>query len=85
MDKITDQSLLNTSRWKYIIPRLYRQYPDEAMSLNVSISSPPTIQVLHDDIAVTIYSDVIINVLDFGETVPVLCISLVRYIETLFI
>ncbi|PON38722.1 BPI fold-containing family B member [Parasponia andersonii] len=76
VDKVPDQSLLNTSKWKYAVPQLYKKYPDDTMVLNISISSPPIIKVVKNDIETTIYTDVIINVLDAAEVIPVACISL---------
>ncbi|KAL5548493.1 hypothetical protein UlMin_003724 [Ulmus minor] len=75
-DKVPDQFLLNTSRWKYDIPLLYKKYPDDAMDLNISVSSPPVVKVVNDDIEMSIYLDVIIDVLDADEVVPVACVSL---------
>ena len=69
---------MNTAKWKYIVPKLYKEYPNEAMNLNVSLSSPPIISVSDNGIGVAIRSDVVVSVLDKGEAVPVLCVSLVR-------
>ncbi|KAH7674188.1 lipopolysaccharide-binding protein [Dioscorea alata] len=75
VDKVPDQSLLNTASWKYLIPKLYKQYPNDDMELNLTLSSPPVIKVTTKNIGVTIRSDMIVNVLDFGVAVPVACIS----------
>lgn len=80
VDKIPDQSILNTAEWRYIIPQLYKQYPDDDMTLNISVTSPPIIKVVKTDIDATIYTDVIINVLDAGEVIPVACVSLVSLV-----
>lgn len=77
--KLPDQSLLNTTRWRYIVPQLYKLYPDDALELNIYGSSPPKIKVESNDIDVTIYLDVIINVMDAAEVVPVACMSLVCF------
>lgn len=77
VDKTPDQALLNTAGWKYIVPQLYKQYPDDDMDLNISVSSPPLIKVTKQGIGATIYTDVIVDVLDAGEVIPVACISLV--------
>lgn len=81
VDKIPDQKLLNTAAWKWIIPRLYRQYPDDDIVLNISASSPPSLRLQDRDISATVYGDMIINVIDFGEVTPVACISLVRSLK----
>ncbi|XP_062077578.1 putative BPI/LBP family protein At1g04970 [Humulus lupulus] len=76
VDKVPDQSLLNTSKWKYAVPQLYKKYPNHPMDLNISVSSPPIVKVKNNDIETTIYSAVIINVLDAAEVIPVVCMSL---------
>ncbi|GFZ04966.1 lipid-binding serum glycoprotein family protein [Actinidia rufa] len=77
VDKIPDQSFLNTSGWKHIFPQLYQKYPDADMNLNISITSPPIVKVEQENINVASYADVTIDVLDAGEVIPVACISLV--------
>lgn len=75
VDKIPDQILLNTASWRFLIPRLYHKYPDDDMLLNISAISPPFVRITVDRIDATVDLDVTINVLDFGEIVPVACIS----------
>ncbi|XP_042481396.1 putative BPI/LBP family protein At1g04970 isoform X2 [Macadamia integrifolia] len=77
VDKVPDQSLLNTASWKYIVPQLYKMYPNNDMNLNVSLSFPPFIKISPYNIDSTIYSDVTIDVFDNNDTIPVACISLV--------
>ncbi|KAK9938673.1 hypothetical protein M0R45_015396 [Rubus argutus] len=76
INKIPDQSLLNTAGWRFIVPQLYKQYPNEDMDLNVTISSPPIIKVVNNGIDITVYSDVTIDVVDADEVIPVVCISM---------
>ncbi|KAL0560747.1 hypothetical protein IC582_001160 [Cucumis melo] len=76
VDHIPDQHLLNTAAWKWVIPRLYQQYPDDDIVLNISASSPPILRLRDKDIAATIHVDMIINVQDTSEIIPVACISL---------
>ncbi|CAB4308480.1 unnamed protein product [Prunus armeniaca] len=64
INKTPDQSLLNTAGWKYIVPQLYKQYLNEDMELNISVSSPPIITVVNNGINITIYSDVTIGVMN---------------------
>ncbi|CAI9088321.1 OLC1v1022624C1 [Oldenlandia corymbosa var. corymbosa] len=77
VEKIPDQDLLNTAGWKYIVPQLYRMYPNKNMSLNVAVYSPPIIKVGERQVDATIPLDVIINVLDADQVLPVACISVV--------
>ncbi|XP_038898728.1 putative BPI/LBP family protein At1g04970 [Benincasa hispida] len=76
VDRIPDQHLLNTAAWKWVIPRLYQQYPNDDIVLNISASSPPFLRLRDKDISTSIYVDMIINVRDTGEIIPVACISL---------
>lgn len=77
VDKVPDQSLLNTAGWRFIIPQLYKRYPNDDMNLNLTVSSPPTIEVEKRQIKAKIPLDVVIDVLDGGQVVPVVCISVV--------
>lgn len=77
VDKIPDQSFLNTAGWRYIVPQLYKKYPNHDMDLNVSLSSPPVVRISEHNIDATIYADLIIDVLEENRVIPVACISLV--------
>ncbi|CAH9083618.1 unnamed protein product [Cuscuta europaea] len=75
VDQVPDKSLLNTAEWRFLIPKLYKQYPNDDMSLNISVTSTPTIKIEKQQMYVMVPMDVIINVLHKGEVVPVACIS----------
>ncbi|MED6208280.1 hypothetical protein PIB30_043560 [Stylosanthes scabra] len=75
LDELPDQNLLNTAEWRFIVPQLFKQYPNDDMNLNISVSSAPVIQVTNQDIEATINLDIIINVLESGQVIPVACIS----------
>lgn len=75
VDQLPDQSLLNTAGWKYVIPQLYKKFPNDDMKLNISISSPPTIKIERQNIDVTVDLDMTVYVVDFGEVIPIACIS----------
>ncbi|KAL9267288.1 putative BPI/LBP family protein [Drosera capensis] len=75
--KIPDQSILNTADWREDVPQLYEQFPDDDMTLNVSVSSSPVLKVSSDTMDTIIYSDVTIDVLDDSVATSVACISLV--------
>jgi len=77
VDELPDQNLLNTAEWRFLIPQLYKQYPNDDMNLNILVSSPPDIQVTNKDVGVKISIDIILNVLEAGEIIPVACISVV--------
>ncbi|KAK3130375.1 hypothetical protein QOZ80_6BG0492710 [Eleusine coracana subsp. coracana] len=75
VDKVPDQFLLNTASWRFFIPQLYRKYPDDDILLNISAISPPSVRITVGRIDATVDLDVVVSVLDFGEIVPVACIS----------
>lgn len=77
VDELPDQALLNTAEWRFLVPQLYKLYPNDDMNLNISASSPPVVQVADHDIEATIFLDIIIDVLEAGEVIPVACISVV--------
>ncbi|KAF8694816.1 hypothetical protein HU200_037913 [Digitaria exilis] len=75
VDKVPEQFLLNTASWRFLVPQLYRKYPDDKMVLNISAISPPSVRINVGRIDATVDLDVTVNVLDFGEIVPVACMS----------
>ncbi|XP_010928142.1 putative BPI/LBP family protein At1g04970 isoform X1 [Elaeis guineensis] len=77
VDKVPDQSLLNTGSWKFLIPQLYKKYPNDDMILNISVTSPPLIRITPENIGAIISSDMTVHVLDACESIPVACISVV--------
>lgn len=79
VDKIPDQFLLNTASWRFFVPRLYQKYPDDDIVLNISAVSPPSVRINVGRIDATVDLDVTVSVLDFGEIVPVACLSVVRF------
>ncbi|KAK1435606.1 hypothetical protein QVD17_01372 [Tagetes erecta] len=76
VDNLPDQKLMNTAGWRFIIPKLYNEFPNDELSLNFTVLSPPIIKVENDGIFATVNSDVVINVMDDGEVIPVACISM---------
>ncbi|XP_076895510.1 putative BPI/LBP family protein At1g04970 [Bidens hawaiensis] len=76
VDNLPDQKLMNTAGWRFIIPKLYKEFPNDELSLNFTILSPPVIKVKNEGIVAILDSDVIINVMDAGEVIPVACISM---------
>ncbi|XP_057726917.1 putative BPI/LBP family protein At1g04970 [Arachis stenosperma] len=77
VDKIPDQSLLNTAGWRFIVPQLYRKYPNHDMNLNISLSSPPVVEISNQKAGANVFADLTIDVLEEHEVIPVACISLV--------
>ncbi|RDY10390.1 putative BPI/LBP family protein, partial [Mucuna pruriens] len=77
VDQIPDQSLLNTAGWRFIVPQLYKKYPNHNMNLNISLSSPPVVEISNQKAGANIFADMTIDVLEEDEVIPVACISLV--------
>lgn len=77
VDKIPDQSLLNTTEWKEVIPQLYEQFPDTKMALDLLVASPPYVRILDDGMEATINAEVQVDVVSDGNVVPVACGSVV--------
>ena len=77
VDKVPGQDLLNTARWRFIIPQLYRKYPNQDMNLNISLSSPPVVKISEQYVGANVNADLVINVLEADQVIPVACISLV--------
>ncbi|KAK4777356.1 hypothetical protein SAY87_017543 [Trapa incisa] len=77
VDKVPDQSLLNTAGWRFIIPQLYKKYPNHDMDMNITLSAPPDIRISENNIGATVYADLVIDVLEEEDVIPVACISLV--------
>ncbi|KAH9607227.1 hypothetical protein KSS87_021291 [Heliosperma pusillum] len=76
VDKIPDQSLLNTTKWVEVAPQLYKLYPNDKMLLDFLCSSPPSVRVSDGKVEATVSGDVTINVLNDGKVIPVACVSL---------
>lgn len=77
VDKVPDQSLLNTGGWRFIVPQLYKKYPNDDMNLNISLSSPPVMRIARNNIDAVINLDLVIDVLEAGKVIPVACVTLV--------
>ncbi|KAK7300437.1 hypothetical protein RJT34_11281 [Clitoria ternatea] len=75
--QIPDQSLLNTAGWRLIVPQLYEKYPNHDMNLNITLSSPPVVEISNQKAGANIFADITIDVLEEDEVIPVACISLV--------
>lgn len=76
VDKVPEQNLLNTAGWRFVVPQLYKKYPNADMNLEISLSDPPIMHVSSQIIDATIYADLIIDVLQLDDRIPVACISL---------
>lgn len=77
VNEVPEQFFLNTKTWRFLIPKLYKKYPNENMTLNISVTSSPSVMIGVGNIGANVNSDLIINVLDDSKTVPVACISVV--------
>lgn len=81
VDKVSDQSLLNTAGWRFIIPQLYKKYPNDDMKLNIILTAPPTLKISRERFDVSILADMTVDVMDADGEVSVACISVVSLIS----
>lgn len=77
VSELPDQALLNTAGWRFIVPQLYKQYPNDDMKFNISVSSPPILEVTDQDIGAIVVVDITIDVFHAGDVISVACISMV--------
>jgi lipopolysaccharide-binding protein len=77
VNELPGQFFLNTKTWRFLIPKLYKKYPNEDMTLNISVTSSPLVKIEVGNIGATVNSDLVINVLDGNKAVPVACIAVV--------
>lgn len=77
VDNLPGKKYLNTASWRFIIPKLYKKYPNEDMIINFAVSSPPTVDIRKEGIRANAGADMTIEVKHQGDIVPVACISLV--------
>ncbi|XP_078443572.1 lipid-binding serum glycoprotein family protein isoform X2 [Wolffia australiana] len=75
VDNEPNQALMNTAGWRFIIPQLYRKYPNEAMKLNITLTAPPFIKISGVGFDAKVLADMTVVVLDVGGDVSVACIS----------
>jgi lipopolysaccharide-binding protein len=77
VDKLPQQSLLNTAFWKWVIPQLYKKYPNEDMALDFSVSGAPQVDFTKDGANALAAADLTILVKTDNGSVPVACLSMV--------
>ncbi|KAF8103969.1 hypothetical protein N665_0182s0075 [Sinapis alba] len=70
-------SALSTSDWKLILPELYKQYPNVRMMLNMSVTSPPAVNIKEHGIDAMIDLEISIYVQNSGTVLSVARISAV--------
>ncbi|CAM6027186.1 unnamed protein product [Sphagnum balticum] len=76
VDKLPQQSLLNTAFWKWVIPQLYKKYPNEDMALDFSVSGAPQVDFTKDGANALAAADLTILVKTDNGSVPVACLSM---------
>ncbi|CAN7106311.1 unnamed protein product [Brassica rapa subsp. narinosa] len=70
-------SALSTSDWKLILPELYKQYPNVKMMLNMTVTSPPAVNITKNGIDAIIDLEISIDVQNSGAVLSVARISVV--------
>ncbi|CAM8955808.1 unnamed protein product [Rhodiola kirilowii] len=76
VNTIPDQSFFNTAGWRFIIPQLYKKFPNDDIAMNITLTSAPILRI-SQNMDSTVNADLTIDVLDDGNVIPVACISLV--------
>ncbi|CAM8949764.1 unnamed protein product [Rhodiola kirilowii] len=76
VNTIPDQSLFNTAGWRFIIPQLYKKFPNDDIAMNITLTSAPILKI-SQNMDSTVNADLTMDVLDDGNVIPVACISLV--------
>lgn len=76
IDKVPEQTFLNTSKWKFLIPELYQHYPNEEIKLSFEVSAPPDITLTLDGVDVSAAAHMNIGVVNNDTIVQVACISI---------
>ena len=77
VDNLPQESWLNTHFWRWLIPQLYKKYPNMDMALNFACSAAPTVQLQKDGATVNAVAELTLLVKTDEQPVPVACISLV--------
>jgi hypothetical protein len=81
VDTMPEKEFLNTSKWRYIIPQLYRDYPNAELTFHFDVTSPPTILLTPDGIEGSAVADMMIEAVKDGDLVPVACITIVSVLS----
>lgn len=76
VDELPQESWLNTHFWRWLIPQLYKKYPNMDMALNFACSEAPTVQLQTDGATVNAAAELTLLVKTDGQSLPVACISL---------
>ncbi|CAM6042964.1 unnamed protein product [Sphagnum compactum] len=76
VDELPQESILNTAFWKWIIPQLYKKYPNDDMVLHVSASAAPQVELTKDGAKALAVADVTVLVKTGNGSVPVACLSM---------
>ncbi|KAG0582311.1 hypothetical protein KC19_3G050700 [Ceratodon purpureus] len=76
VDELPQESWLNTHFWRWLIPQLYKKYPNMDMALAFACSGPPTVQLQTDGVTANAAAELNLLVKTDGKSLPVACISL---------
>jgi hypothetical protein len=77
VDELPQESWLNTHFWRWLIPQLYKKYPNKDMALDFACSEAPTVKLTTDGATVDAVAELTLLVKeDETNSLPVACISL---------
>jgi hypothetical protein len=77
VDELPQDWLLNTAFWKWLIPQLYREYPNHDMALNFSVSAAPQVELTRNGAKALAATEMTVLVKTNTDFVPVACLSMV--------
>jgi hypothetical protein len=76
IDEAPKEAWLNTHFWRFLIPHLYKKYPNMDMALDFGCSKAPSVQLQTDGVTTNAAAELTLLVKSDGEELPVACISL---------
>jgi lipopolysaccharide-binding protein len=67
---------LNTSDWKYVIPGLYKSYPNLEMQIDLAVSQAPRVVISPAGIDLTVQGNMVLSVIRGSVLIPCVTIAL---------
>ncbi|KAH8953031.1 hypothetical protein BDL97_08G003200 [Sphagnum fallax] len=83
VDELPQDWLLNTAFWKWLIPQLYREYPNHDMAFNFSVSAAPQVELTRNGAKALAATEMTVLVKTNTDFVPVACLSMTLSMDAL--
>jgi lipopolysaccharide-binding protein len=68
---------LNTNDWQFLLPGLYKAYPNTPMQLDIFAAQPPSVSIGQSGMNVTTVSNLVISVTKGPQVIPCITIAVV--------